>query len=303
MALLEIRETLEQHEVVIATDDITIIQKRISLKPGQRMTMMSVDFMDDSQIIPTGSGVQSFAFEFFLSPYPIIYTDMKLAEIFSKRGPLGADDAVLFKHISVHLAGGVNTKVEMPNNFLGSLPTYSWYTPQLYLTAFIHNGDGSPFTIDDLGFSVYCSIKTKNVDSVEYGMGIIAEYDEAQGRNMMAQGHVIATNMNVQQAFPMWRAGGIRPEHVLGADRFAEFWIPGFAQDAEKTMDTSQITIFYQKSRTCVAWDEAFGAIDVSKGPIPDWIRFIQLGGIEFGLERDQFPPTKYFDNGNTMML
>jgi len=46
-----------------------------------------------------------------------------------------------------------------------------------------------------------------------------------------------------------------------------------------------------------VRYDEPFGE------GVPDWFRFDLVSGISSGPIRDQAPPTKYADNGNTLML
>jgi len=74
MPITEIRETLEQGSVIVGEeDDFVIVQKRIDLQSGMRHTMVHVDFMDDSFILPSDATVRGF--EFFLSPYPIVYTE------------------------------------------------------------------------------------------------------------------------------------------------------------------------------------------------------------------------------------
>jgi hypothetical protein len=53
-----------------------------------------------------------------------------------------------------------------------------------------------------------------------------------------------------------------------------------------------------ERSRTMVSYDAPFG-----QGSAPDWFRFQIGAGIVSGPLRDQSPPTKYADNGNTLML
>ncbi len=304
MAIVEIRETLEQASVVIEAGDIAILQKKVSLQSGKRYTMMSVDFMDDSFSVVGEVGV---AMEFFLSPYPIIYTEMTLGGgAWNNRGPLASDDSVLFKETMFWYAGsGVGLYTErLPNNFLGALPTYSWYTPTMYLTAIYHNSTGIDITLTDVALSVYASLKTKNADTVEFGMGIIGEYDEAQGRNLMSQGRIVPTGSNVQQTFPMWRTGGIRPEFTLRADALADFWVPGFGQDNEKVTSVGDMQVYIKAARQMVSSLDAFGKLDVAKGFIPDWLRFeAAFAGAAYGVEAAEMPPVLKHDNGNTRVV
>lgn len=300
----EFRETLEQGTVnVIDEADITIIQKRINLQGGKRHTMMAVDFMDDSFILPTD--VSPRGYEFFVSPYPIIYTEMRLAEIMPERGPLGADDCVLFKRTSIQSGGEVYTQ-QMPNQFLGTMPTYSWYTPSLYLTLILHKQEGAPtWSITDLGMSVYLAVDSKNVDAVEYGMGLIREYDAAQGRNIMAQGREIEKTDNVGEVFPMWRAGGIVPERMIrGGPSQADFFVQGALSEAETMLAQNQLAIWMRRSGQMQPYTVAKGSLDPAKGEVPDWVRF-ELASMSmwFGNLRDNEVPKLKWGNGNGQMF
>jgi len=48
---------------------------------------------------------------------------------------------------------------------------------------------------------------------------------------------------------------------------------------------------------------DAFGTAVTADGAIPSWIRMELFKGVESGPVRDQWPPTKYADNGNTLTL
>jgi hypothetical protein len=308
MPVEEFRETLEQGTIsVLDEDDITIVQKRINLRSGQRHTMMSVDFMDDSFILPTDVTVRGY--EFFVSPYPIIYTEMKLAETMPNRGPLGADDSVLFKRTVVQTGGSQSAGVytaQMPNQFLGTMPTYSWYTPNLYLTLILHKDEGTPtWNIEDLGMSVYMAVKSENVNAIEYSMGIIREYDAAQGRNVMAQGRTIPRADNVGQTFPMWRAGGITPERMIkGGPSQADFFVQGALSESETMIANNQLAIWMQRSGQMQPYDVAPGSLDALKGEVPDWVRWtLRRMDLWFGNIRDNEVPKLKWGNGNGQMF
>jgi len=307
MPITEIRETLEQGSVIVGEeDDFVIVQKRIDLQSGMRHTMVHVDFMDDSFILPSDATVRGF--EFFLSPYPIVYTEMLLAEVLENRGPCGADDQVLFKKTKVQssgAAGGVY-EAQMPSQFLSTMPTYTWYTPTLYLTAFIRKEVSGPnWDIEDLAMSVYCAIEHKNVNAIEYGIGIIREYDQAQGRNIMSQGRQILPANNVGQCFPMWRAGGVRSERMIrGGPSQADFFLKGAMNLAEQVMPQNNLRIWMRRAGTMVGPTEAFGDDDPAKGEIPDWVRFeLHRMNMYFGDQRAEFPPVVKADSGITRMV
>lgn len=315
MAIHEFRETLEQANATVSStlgeSDKTalIITKRIELEEGKRHTLMAVDFMDDSFILPAGSN--NAAYEVFLSPYPINLTRMQLAETFDWRGPLASDDAVLFKETVVWY--GENTsdrgpfRSRLPNNFLGSNPTYSWYTPTLYFTVVLHQDFTTlPTSIDfeDLGMSFYAAVESKEVDTVEYLMGAYGEYQDAQTRLRMSQGYQVSRPINTYQGqtFPTWKFGGIRPERMIrGLNSFANFFLA--KDDAERTLPIDQARIFVNRARTMQPYDTAFGEVDPAKGDIPDWIRFHLSPSIAYGPICTNMPPKRKDDNGNTLMF
>lgn len=101
----------------------------------------------------------------------------------------------------------------------------------------------------------------------------------------------------------MWKYGGIRPEFMArGTPSFMNFFQS--TDGAEKMMDPTNIEIFIQLARNMVPFDQAFGKDGTVKGPVPDWIRFdIDVGGIEYGLVRPQFPPQLKNTDGTTQMV
>lgn len=314
MGVEEFRETLEMDDVFIRADgdDNVIIQKRINLQSGKRHTLMAVDFMDDSFVFPTNVTA---AYEFFISPYPIIPTNMRLGELWTQRGPLGSDDAILFKQASTNVRNspgpnGVFTQ-RMPNETLGSLPTYVWYTPSLYLTLILHNEpDTGDWFIDDLAMSVYMAVNSVDVSAAEYGIGMIREYSNAQTRSVMANGREIKIANQAGQSFPMWQAGGRVAERMIAGDVKSDWFIRGALNEAESAQDTASLQTFMRLSSVMQPFDVARGSGSVAKGQVPDWVRFsLARSNLFFGLEREQFPPTVKNETsgsaglGNTVMV
>lgn len=307
MGITEIRETIQHGDVTVEANPFyAIYQKRMELQPGKRHTMMSVDFMDDSFL--TLSQTNSVAYEFYLSPYPIDVTNMNFAEQFTNGGPLAGDDAVLFKQASVFLVAPQTFQTQrLPNDFLGALPTFSWYTPTLYATLIIHIKDDSTvdYTFDDVAVSWYCSVKETDVSNDEFTIGMVSEYLNAQNKLLINSGIEIRANPRSAN-FPMWRAGGIRPEFMIKANTQLNWFLPGVgAEGAESMQSTATIQGRVQQSGQMVAFDAAFGTFAAGAGDgIPDWIRFLAYDtGLQYGEARAQFPPAKRFDNGNTEML
>lgn len=315
MPIQEFRETLEQKAATVVSAlgdperEALIITKRIELEEGMRHTLMAVDFMDDSFILPSD---KTLAYEAYLSPYPINLTQMFLAELFDFRGPLASDDSVLWKRTSLYIGAGGSQGVytqQLPNSFLGSMPTYSWYTPTLYFTVVLHipssTGSTVTHTFDDLGMSFYAAVKSTKIESVEYLMGCMGEYQDAQTRSLMSQGVQIEKPIETYQGqtFPMWKYGGIRPERMIrGVPSFANFFL-GYGDDSEQMIPTDQARIFIRGARKMNPYDTAFGINDPVKGEIPDWIRFGIDTSIAYGPLCSRYPPRGKEDNGNTKMF
>lgn len=311
MPIHELRESIEQESVQLDTTGYAIIQKKINLLPGQRHTMVQCDIFQDA--ITTSTGAQPFFVEFFVTPMPVVYSDMQFSgnipATYTNRGPSAAVDIVLFKAIlsSQNDAAGAPLQQLMdektfPNQTLGTIPTFSWYTPELYLTAIIHGFDED--VLNNLALSFYIAIDEKKVSKLQAGLGIVREGQQAQGMTLVSQGRMIPKARNVGQVFPMWKHGGITPERMLSANALADFFIAYHAADnAEKTMNTGDIRTFVRAANQMQPTGTAFGSLDPAKGQVPDWVKMDLAPGLVAGPLRSQWPPNKYFDNGNVMTL
>ena len=306
----EIRESIEQTTVQLDSGGMGIVQKKINLNPlSTRHTMVQCDIFQDA-IINSVQGAPFFI-EFFVSPLPIIYTDMNFSSnpVAPFRGPSASLDLVLFKSILSSVNDNAGTPlnslmnaVTFPNQTLGTIPTFSWYTPELYLTAIIHGGDEDILT--DFALSFYMAIKVKKVSQLQAGLGIVREGSVAQGMSLVSQGRMIPRARNVGQVFPLWKHGGTTPERMLRGNALADFFIQYHsANTAEKTMSPTNIRTFTGAASKMQPTGTAFGSLDPSKGQIPDWVKLDMLPGLVTGPLRSQWPPAKKFDNGNVMTL
>ena len=95
MPIVEIRESIEQTTITLDSSGYAIVQKEINLKPGARHTMVQADLFQDA-IIESNEPV---SFEFYVSPYPIVYSTMKFSDTEFNRGPAAAVDTILFKSV------------------------------------------------------------------------------------------------------------------------------------------------------------------------------------------------------------
>lgn len=308
MPIHEIRESIEQDSVQLDSTGYAIVQKKINLEPGRRHTMVQCDLFQDS--IATSNGNEKFFIEFFVTPMPVIYSNMQFSgnipATYNNRGPAAAVDIVLFKAI-LESQSDANTQALMtettfPNQTLGTIPTFSWYTPELYLTAIIHGFDDA--VIQNLALSFYIAIDEKKVSQLQAGLGIVREGSIAQGMVLVSQGREIAKAQNVGQVYPMWKHGGVTPERMLRGDALADFFIQYHAADtAEKTMSTTNIRTFVGAANQMQPTGTAFGSLDPAKGQVPEWIKLDLSPGLISGPLRSQWPPHKKFDNGNLMTL
>jgi len=303
MPIVEIRESIEQTTIELDDSGYAIVQKEINLKPGARHTMVQADLFQDA-IIESNLPC---SFEFFVSPYPIVYSEMKFSANNDNRGPAAAVDTILFKAVMtppkspVPLYSELHNMETFPNQTLGTIPTFSWYTPKLYLTLICHGEEN--VVINGLALSFYIAIDEKKVPSLQAGLGILREYSVSQGMNLVNQGRMIPKAANVGQIFPMWKHGGIVPERMIRGNALADFFTQYHSTQSEKTMNTGQIRLFVAAASQMQPSGTAFGSLDPAKGQVPDWIKVGLSPGLLAGPLRAQWPPLKYFDNGNGMTL
>mgnify|MGYP003628844977 FL=1 len=304
----EIRETIQQSGTATAGAGTLQFQKRINLQEGMRHTINHIDFFDDG-LFNLGV-VRNSAYQVFVTNYPIVITDNTFNRFLYQSGPLAGEDCVLFK------ANGVrdstpqeNVRQEFPNQFLGSMPTFSFYTPQLYFTIIIDRlaDEPAPTFEEDVQMSLYMAVESTEVNAVEYGIGMLQEYSENQAMLRRSQGIVI-TQATIRGAMPMWQIGGIRPEFMASnaTNTLGENWFFSTAGygGAEQMSLTSGVRAGLADARQMVGFGDAFGSTSGSKA-IPDWFKAIAkpFPGLESGPIRSQEPPLKHFDNGNVMML
>jgi len=303
----EVRETINTGDTVAAgTNGSLIIQKRINLQHGMRHTINHCDFFDDGNFLGALTApALNFAYEFYVTNYPIIPQDVQLPGISATNfGPQAGDDQVLFKVRKYSGGLGGQTVETFPNTFLGSSPTFSFYTPQLYLTMIAGGEDIEDFS-DFVYMSWYAALEAVEVDAVEYGIGMLREHADNQWRTLNSNGIVIDA-VEIEGAQPMWQIGGIRPEIMsrptgLGA---AEGWFFGLAGygDSEAMATATSIRFGLGQSRTMVGHTDAFGDAQLD---IPDWFKAIAAPFPEFqtGPVRANFPPIVKNNNGNGEMV
>ena len=290
MPIHEFRESITIDDNVSVDDDsFRVYQKRINLRTGERHTVNFIDFYDDSQL-SSSMGPRS-GYQFFVSKYPVMNTNIVWAQMFGNSGPIASDPNLLFKASMVMTDTGPIID-EFPNQFLGSSPTFTFYTDYIYLTLILFNDLGEAGVVVDPSMSVYMAIDDRTVDATEYSMGYYKEYQEAQLILSLDQGTEMQQT-NILQAgynFPMWRVGGIRPGRTLKADSLADWWHNLDGNFAEKTQTVSDLRQNYNFSKQMVAFDAAFGSATPAGNDLPDWIRLNALPSVISGPELSDFP-------------
>ena len=306
MSLIEIRETLEQELISLDGSGLAIVQKQINLPSNTLHAIQKVDFFQDA--FPSYSGTGPIFVELIVTPFPVIPAknmDFLSALGYGARGPMAGSDTILFKTI----VGPYNDVPpyalpafrQFPNQSVGATPTFSFYTPMVYITALIHADPSS--TISNLAYSIYMAVEQSKPNLTSYGLGVLRERSVAQGIVLMNQGRTIQPTRNVGQVFPMWRYGGIRPERMLSGGDARNFWLNYTNTESESMLSSATLRGYVAGARQMAAFDEAFGRDSPTAGPIPDWLRFGLNRGLVSGPILPQMPPVRFADNGNTICL
>jgi hypothetical protein len=121
-------------------------------------------------------------------------------------------------------------------------------------------------------------------------------------RQLTSNGRVI-TQVEVIGGFPMWTAGGIRPEIMTGTDA-PDNWFFGLGgtTDSETMQNTTQLRDAVNAAREMVPHTAAFGD---ELTDAPDWFKVIvrDFPGINTGPQRANFPPVEKTLVGLTLMV
>jgi len=301
MPVQEIRESIELDRLTLKAGKVSITQRRINMRDNVQHNMINCDMFWDNILFDESTGEPwQGVVEIFVSPRPIIYTNMSISG-FPNRGPSASNDMILFKAIVNGGTFNFNTLVgqEFPNVFTGYKQSFDFYHPTLYITMLWHS------TVDIILKDIACSflfeVNHKKVSYVTQALGQIKENCDLNVMALTSMGRVIPSGDNVGQISPWWKWGGVRPELTMKSAAFAEFFYATDKQEGEKTVDPTNLRIFADLSRQMVRTPDAFGTPNTVKGSIPDWIRMHLNEGIVAGPVRDQWPPLKYADNGNTL--
>lgn len=300
MPVQEIRESIELQQLEIESNRVNIVQRKINMRENVQHNLLNCDMFFDNVLITTTDETWQGIVEIFVSPRPIIYSNNSIGG-FPSRGPAASNDMILFKAI---VNGGkfeFQSLVgqEFPNVFRGYKQSFDFYHPTLYITFLFHST--VDVTLRDFACSFLFEVNYKKISLLTSTLGKIKENSDLNIMALSSMGRRIKAAENVGQISPWWKWGGVRPELMMKSNAFAEFFYTTDTQEGEKTVDPTNLRIFAGLARQMVRTPDALGTPNTVKGSIPDWVSMMLPEGITSGPVRDQFPPLKYADNGNTL--
>ena len=302
MAIHEIRESISL-ESITATDGVLYVERVINLQRGARHTVNAIDVFLDNPFFECD--VQAIC-NIVISSQPMLLTNevISAGNAWLNDVPQAGVDTILYKGNFEVRSGTYNQiTAEFPNNFLGASPTFSWYTPRLYMYVVFTGSAGKSITVSDFRISAYIAVDNKRASYLSVMLGTIRERSIAQIAKISSLGRVIPQSRITGQTFPMYLYGGARTQFMMNADSLADFYTQLAPRDSEKMLTTAQQRDFIAAARTMVGFDQAFGEQSATLGGVPEWVRLFALTGVVSGAVREQWPPLKYNDNGNVRML
>ena len=297
-----VQDMLNDSDIEVATGGHVIISRRINLRQGVCRKLKQIDVFDDIGFWGQGLNPDSLSYQFTVTTFPIIYNEMPWLTNPTSTSYAG-ERHVLYKEQSYTSADGTIIDQSYPNNSIAADDDMFFFAPHLYLTLILYNNpDGeSSITIPHVNFSVYASLEDKKVDRIQYDIGVYQEYLSMMAANEMRTGAAIPVYLNAGYFAPSWLYGGRRTSLMASVFAFTSnatsMFLPEAGNEADAMEAMTAIKDTLARARTMVAYDQPFG-----EGSAPDWFK-ITASGIMGGEIRSQTPPTKYADNGNTLML
>ena len=296
MAIEIVKETIELDSFTCDANGNAFFQKRINLSPGKVHNLLQTDIFEDA-----ASDIDDVTarLEFAVSPYPVIPTNMPFvagSSVFRNRFPSAGDDSILFKANGTTRNSSITDDLQQfPSLQIAANQKQQFYTDHIYIC--VHIMASANTTYSNFAWSFMFTVDSKNVSSLTHSMGVLAESHNAMCALIMSNGHMVSLAVLRGNVFPMWRFGGIRPEHMITPIAANAYFLPINTRDAETMTTTPGIRQAVADARQMSAYDSAFG------DRRPSWLRMHLNAGVIAGPLRDQWPPIKHADNGNVRML
>jgi hypothetical protein len=297
MVLKIIKETIEQEAVTTDANGNAWLTKRINLDSGKRHFLRQVDVFEDAYMdVPDEPNRQNL--EIVITPYPAIPTNMIYqynAPQQDSRYPAAGDDSILFKARFDVRQNGLSEISQFPSVQIAANNASYFYTDHVFLN--VHIAGANSTTYHNLALSFMLVMDDKNVGNLEHSLGVLSEQHDAMCAQVMSNGHMRSRLSLEGNVFPMWRYGGIRPEHTISPIAANSFFLDIASRDAEDMVTSAAIRTLVSDARQMQAFDAALGLRR------PDWLREFLNAGFESGAIRPNPIPLRYADNGNTRMF
>jgi hypothetical protein len=297
MVLNIIKETIEQEAVTTDANGNAWLTKRINLDSGKRHFLRQVDVFEDAYMdVPDEPLRQNL--EIVITPYPAIPTNMIYqynAPQQDSRYPAAGDDSILFKARFDLRQNGLSEIAQFPSVQIAANNASYFYTDHVFLNVHIAGADNT--TYHNIALSFMLVMDDKTVGTLEHSLGVLSEQHDAMCAQIMSNGHMRSRLSLEGNVFPMWRYGGIRPEHTISPIAANSFFLDIASRDAEEMVTSPAIRTLVADARQMQAFDAALGLRR------PDWLREFLNAGLESGSVRPNPIPLRYADNGNTRMF
>lgn len=292
-----IKETIELDVVKTDSTGNAWITKRINLDAGKRHFLTQVDVFEDAYMdVPDEPARQNL--EIVISPFPAIPTDMIYqynAPQQDSRYPAAGDDSVLFKARFDIRQNGLSEITQFPSLQIAAQNESYFYTDHVYINLHIAGADDTEY--HNIALSFMLVLKDVSVSVLEHSLGVLSEQHDAMCALAMSNGAMRSRSALEGNVFPMWRYGGIRPEHTITPIAANSFFLDIATRDAEEMVASAAVRTLVADARQMQAFDAALGLRR------PDWLREFLNAGFDAGSIRPNPVPLKYADNGNTLMF
>jgi len=301
MALSIVKETIELQSIKTDGDGNAFITKKINLQPGMMHSLLQVDMFQDRFPTFDPTSPQLANFEVVISAYPSIPTSMDFAPGQPNSYVAAGDDSVMFKlHRQVYDNARISSfqndsEEQFPSQEIAAQNKTFFYTDHVYINMVWRGAIIQEY--ENLCYSFLLVLQSKKVPVLTHTLGVLAESHDAMCAQLMSNGRMTSLAILQGNVFPMWRFGGIRPEHMVNPTAANAFFLPVNTRDAEAMTSTPGIRQAVADSRQMSAFDAPFG------DRRPAWFRLDLNAGIVAGAVREQWPPIKHADNGNVRML
>lgn len=285
MPVVEIRDTIEG-TVITDGGGFGYMTRRINLKEDHKFSIQSIDLFNDNGVMPLKvdpADPRSAAYHIYVSPYPMQVQGGEWTFGVPKNTfPLGGQNAgepnVLYKEIGVVTEGdNVNfiessmTVTRFPNDCVASTPTFTWFSPHVYVTVMVWNAPDSPVNIR---MSCYMKLKQTKANPTSSSMGMYGEFLDSQIKSLREMAVAYEPGEIAGNNFPSWKFGGIRPEIMLSGQTALRYFNRLAANASQAMVEQNELLTAFRSATNMVAFDEGFG--DVVNN-LPEWITLMNI--------------------------